>query len=221
MTLRMVDRLRTALEDEILTGRLAPGTRLDEVALATRFQVSRTPIREALHQLSTSGLIEMRPRRGAIVAPMTAESLIEMFETMAELEAVCGRLASRRMTEDERGSLRVAHERCAPAAEAGDPDAYYRENERFHEVIYAGCHNRFLGEEVRRLRRRLQAYRRLQLRVRNRISASYAEHQMIVEAILAGDDRRTEEALRSHVMIQGERFNDLLTGLATLRRAGA
>jgi DNA-binding GntR family transcriptional regulator len=67
----------------------------------------------------------------------------------------------------------------------------------------------------------LQAYRRLQLRVRNRISASYAEHQMIVEAILAGDDRRTEEALRSHVMIQGERFNDLLTGLATLRRAGA
>ncbi|MGB7946476.1 MAG: GntR family transcriptional regulator, partial [Candidatus Binatia bacterium] len=81
MTERIADRLRKALEDEIVTGRLAPGARLDEVSLATRFAVSRTPIREALNQLSTSGLIQMRPRRGAIVNPVTTEDLVEMFET--------------------------------------------------------------------------------------------------------------------------------------------
>lgn len=217
---RLVDRLRNTLEDEIVTGRIAPGARLDEVSLATRFAVSRTPIREALNQLSTSGLIEMRPRRGAIVTPVTTEDLVEMFETMAEMEAVCGRLATRRMTEDERKGLLSAHEACRHAAETEDTHLYYEQNVQFHRAIYMGCHNRFLINEVRQLRRRLRAYRRLQLRVRGRIAVSYDEHQAIVDAIMAGDEARAEGALRAHVMIQGERFNDLLMTVNSLQNAG-
>lgn len=217
---RTADRLRKALEDEIVTGRLAPGTRLDEVSLANRFAVSRTPIREALNQLSTSGLIEMRPRRGAIVTPVTTEDLVEMFETMAEMEAVCGRLATRRMSEDERRDLVAVHEACRGAAESGDMELYYEHNVRFHRAIYIGSHNRFLASEVRRLRRRLRAYRRLQLRVRGRVAGSFGEHETVVEAILAGDEKRAEDALRAHVMIQGERFNDLLMNLSAMRQAG-
>jgi DNA-binding GntR family transcriptional regulator len=216
----LVDRLRKTLEDEIVTGCLPPGARLDEVSLATRFEVSRTPIREALHQLSTSGLIEVRPRRGAIVTPVTTEALVEMFETMAEMEAVCARLATRRMSEDERQGLLRAHEACRRAASAEDVDLYYDKNVLFHRAIYMGSHNRFLADEVRQLRRRLHAYRRLQLRVRGRIAGSFAEHEVVVSAIMAGNDEKAEDALRAHVMIQGERFNDLLMTLGSMRQAG-
>ena len=80
-------QLAKVLEDEIATGELSPGTRLEEVALADRFGVSRTPIREALHLLSASGLIDLRPRRGAVVACLSLERLLQMFEVMAEMEA--------------------------------------------------------------------------------------------------------------------------------------
>ncbi len=221
MLKRRGDDVREILENEIVTGEITPGARLDEVKLAERFGVSRTPIREVLNQLSTSWLVELRPRRGAFVAHLSLEKLVEMFETMAEMEAVCGRLAARRMTDEERDHLRRVHESCGRAARSGDPDAYYAENAEFHEVIYDGCHNRFLTDEVRRLRRRLQAYRRLQLRVRDRIKTSYAEHTEIVDGILSGDDRRTEEALRKHIMVQGERFTELIAGLEGLRSKSA
>ncbi len=99
------DQLRRTLEEEIFTGRLKPGDRLDEQSLAQRFSVSRTPVREALRQLSASHLIEVRPRQGAVVAVITLPRLIEMFEVMAELEGMCARLAARRMTDDERSEL--------------------------------------------------------------------------------------------------------------------
>ena len=217
MAKRRTDEIREKLENQIVTGEFPPGTRLDEVKLAQQFGVSRTPIREVLNQLSTAGLVEQRPKRGAFVASPSLEKLVEMFETMAELEAVCGRLAARRMIDEECELLRQVHESCGRAAESGDPDLYYAENAKFHEVIYNGCHNRFLTDEVRRIRRRLQAYRRLQLRVRNRIKDSYAEHSEIVESILAGDDQRAEAALRNHIMVQGERFNQLVAGLDSLK----
>ena len=219
MAKRRTDEIREILENQIVTGEFAPGARLDEVKLAQQFGVSRTPVREVLNQLSTAGLVELRPKRGAFVASLGLETLVEMFETMAELEAVCGRLAARRMTDEECQRLEQVHESCGRAAETGDPDLYYAENALFHEVIYEGCHNRFLTDEVRRIRRRLQAYRRLQLRVRHRIRDSYGEHAEIVASILDGDGERAEAALRDHIMVQGERFNQLVAGLQSLPTA--
>src|SRR5262245_58018244 len=84
--------LRDQIEEEIATRRLLPGTRLDEQDLANRFQVSRTPVREALLQLASEGLVQLRPRRGAVVREIPMPRLIEMFEVMGELEAMCARL---------------------------------------------------------------------------------------------------------------------------------
>jgi DNA-binding GntR family transcriptional regulator len=81
------DRIRNALTDAISSGELAPGTTLDEQQLADRYGASRTPVREALRQLATSGMVEVRPRRGVIVRHVTADEVMDMFETMAELEA--------------------------------------------------------------------------------------------------------------------------------------
>jgi len=216
MNERTASRLRDALEQDIATGELPPGTRLDETALAERFGVSRTPIREALLELAASGLVEHRPRRGAVVAQVSAGRLFEMFEVMAELEGMCGRLAARRIGDWQREALKDACAACARAAGSGDTDAYYYENERFHGIIYQSCGNSFLTEEAQRLHRRLKPYRRLQLRVHNRMMTSLAEHEGIVEAILDGDAGAAEERLKAHIVVQGERFGDLVANLSKL-----
>ncbi|MFL6659263.1 MAG: GntR family transcriptional regulator [Massilia sp.] len=210
------ETLRETIEELIAVGELQPGHHLDETELAERFGVSRTPIREALIQLASMGLVVIRPRRGAVVAELGPQQLVEMFEVMSELEATCSRLAARRMTPAEHVVLLAAHGACRDARDSEDPDAYYYKNEAFHEAIYAGSHNGFLIEQTRSLYRRLRPYRRLQLRVRNRVSNSYDEHDGVVQAILRGDGDLAAELTRSHVMIQGQRFADLMASLPRL-----
>ncbi len=215
----MSDKLREKIEEQIATGDLLPGSALDEATLVAQHGVSRTPVREALIQLAADGLIEIRPRRGAVVTSISPARLLEMFEVMAELEAMCGRLASRRMSEPERADLLAAHQACEQARAELDSDAYFYCNERFHAVIYSGSHNSFLGEQALQLHRRLRPYRRLQLRVRNRMGTSYKEHEAIVQAIVSGDAEVAAQNLRAHVVVQGERFGDLLASLAEMSSA--
>src|SRR4029453_2541526 len=96
--MRRAEALRDEIEQDIVTGRLKPGERLDEQSLAARFAVSRTPIREALMQLASTGLVSLQPRRGAFVASLSFKDVIERFEVMAALEGMCGSLAARRIT---------------------------------------------------------------------------------------------------------------------------
>ena len=213
--------LREAIEEMIAVGSLSPGQHLDETELAQRFGVSRTPIRETLIQLASMGLVVIRPRRGAIVAELGPQQLVEMFEVMSEMEATCGRLAARRMTPAEQQALLAAHQACKEARDAEEPDAYYYKNEVFHEAIYAGSHNQFLIEQTRNLYRRLRPYRRLQLRVRNRLANSYDEHDGVVQAIVRGDGELAAQLLRDHVMIQGQRFADLMASLPQLTQKNA
>jgi DNA-binding GntR family transcriptional regulator len=213
--MRLADTLRDQLEQDIVTGALRPDARLDEQSLAARFGVSRTPLREALMQLATAGLITLQPRRGAFVASLSLKEIIERFEVMATLEGACGALAARRIVDEERRELLEAHEACAREASGGDADAYYYANERFHHLVYAACHNAFLIEQARQLHDRLKPYRRLQLRARSRVASSLAEHQGIVDAILAGDGDKAERLLKDHVLIQGERLADFIASFDT------
>ena len=213
------ETLRDAIEEMIAIGTYAPGQHLDETELAAQFGVSRTPIRETLIGLASRGLVVIRPRRGAVVAEFGPQQLVEMFEVMAELEASCSRLAARRMTPLEQAALLAAHAACDAARASPDEDAYYYQNEAFHEAIYAGSHNQFLIDQTRALYRRLRPYRRLQLRVRDRIANSYAEHDAVVAAILRGDGEQAAQLTREHVMIQGQRFADLMASLPQLLRA--
>ncbi|MFD2270600.1 GntR family transcriptional regulator [Undibacterium arcticum] len=212
------ETLREEIEEMIAVGQLQPGQHLDETELAAQFNVSRTPIREALIQLSSMGVVEMRPRRGALVTRIGPQLLVEMFEVMAEFEAMCGRLAARRMTPAEQATLLAAHQACKEARDAADPDGYffYKNEIFFHGLIYAGSHNSFLAEQASKLHRRLRLYRRLQLRVRDRVGTSYGEHEDVVQAILDGDGERTAELLRHHILIQGQRFADLIASLPKL-----
>lgn len=210
MTERMADTIRAALEEMIVTGQFADGERLDEQRLAEHFDVSRTPLREAFQQLAASGLVVLEARRGAFVRQPAFEEMVEMFEVMAELEALCAGLAARRVSEPVLLAIARTVEACEEAVARGDSDGYYTQNERFHHLIYDASGNRFLAAEAARLHRRLQAYRRMQLQLRGRMGQSLAEHRAILNALRAGDGAAAAEALRGHVAVQGARFNDLM-----------
>ncbi len=194
------DRIRNALTDAISSGELAPGTMLDEQQLADRYGASRTPVREALRQLATSGMVEIRPRRGVIVRHVTADDVMDMFETMAELEAVCVRLATYRITPLERSRLLRIHEASEAAVEAGDVDAYDALNREFHEAIYRAAHNDFLADQAIAVRTRLNAFRRMQLRQDQRLISSRAEHDAVMRAIAEGDGDKAARRMRAHML---------------------
>lgn len=211
-------KLKQAIEDAVIAGEFLPGDRLDEISLAERFGVSRTPIREALLQLGAEGFIDVRPRRGAIVSVLSPTQLVEMFETMAEIESACGRLAARRLTPESDKTMEAAHRDCEAAVREGDSEQYYASNRNFHEAIYRASRNEFLADQALSLHKRLSAYRRIQLRARNRLVQSLQEHAGILEAIRAGDEQLAATRLHDHVLVQGERFSDMMLGIAASER---
>jgi len=194
------DRIRNALTDAISSGELAPGTTLDEQQLADRYGASRTPVREALRQLATSGMVEVRPRRGVIVRHVTAEEVMDMFEAMAEIEAVCVRLATYRITPLERSRLLRIHEASQAAVEQDDVNAYDALNRDFHEAIYRAAHNDFLAEQAIAVRTRLNAFRRMQLRQARRLASSRAEHDAVMQAIAEGNGEEAGRRMRAHML---------------------
>jgi len=210
---RRADNIAEALEELIFNATFVDGDRLDEVRLAEQFGVSRTPLREAFQRLALSGLVELVPRRGAFVRQPGPIELMEMFEVMAELEAVCGRLAARRISEEALEDLRDANAKCQAAVDRQDVDRYYVENERFHKTIYNQSGNGFLEQEATKLHKRLKPFRRQQLRFRGRMPQSMSEHEAIVTALAEGNAEETANALRNHVAVQGEKFHYLMSSL--------
>lgn len=193
------ERLWRELADDIITGRLPPGTRLYEQELTERFDVSRTPVREALRHLAAIGLVETRPQRGMVVAPLDLKRVQDLFEAMAELEALCARFSADRMTREERREFEKLHRKSAQYVKSESRDEYTEANHRFHTLIYKGSHNSVFEEMALSIRRRLAPYRSGQFHLPGRLENSFKEHQEIVDAIVKGDSGLAEAATRRHV----------------------
>jgi DNA-binding GntR family transcriptional regulator len=213
MEIRRANKIAEALEQQVFSGEYQNGERLDELKLAEQFRVSRTPIREALQVLVSNGMAEQIPRRGVFVRQPGPVELMEMFETMAELEAACGRLAASRISEDGLQQLVAANDNCKRAISDLDYGTYYAENEKFHRIIYRGAANGYLEKQALHLQHKLRAYRKMQLRFRGRMDQSMAEHVEVVSALQGGDSERAAHALRSHVAVQGEKFHQLMASI--------
>jgi DNA-binding GntR family transcriptional regulator len=199
------EELRQQLADEIVRGVLPPGAGLDETEIARRFNVSRTPVREALRQLASSGLIDAKAHRGAVVARPSIERLIGIFELLAELEALCAGLAAERMLAGDRHRLEAIHEEIRALSHAGNPDRFHEINEQFHNAIYAGSQNGYIAEIIQATRLRVQPFRRTQFRNLGRLAESHAEHDRVVVAILRGDRVGAAAAMRAHIeRVRGE-----------------
>jgi DNA-binding GntR family transcriptional regulator len=190
-----------ALEQDIGEGRIAPGQRLEEGALAQRFGVSRTPVREALRGLAGLGLVTIGTNGRAEVASLSASALLDMFEATAEIEASLARLAARRLDPAGRDALLAAH-RAAIAAP--DVEAFWTANGRFHDAIAAAAQNTVLAQTLDQLDRRIAAYRRLITWRPGRMQRSLREHEAIVDALLAHDADGAAAAMREHLRLLGD-----------------
>jgi DNA-binding GntR family transcriptional regulator len=194
-------RVIEAMRERIISGELEPGTSLSEIALAEAFGVSRTPVREALKQLQTEGLVEIRPRVGTFVTAPSRREINELFEMKALLEGAAARLLAQRGSVPELDLLRDNLKQADAAVAADDRERYAHLVQDFHDLLIRGADNAKLQGHYRTLMNQL-AYQRLvktSLGQPGRPMQSDAEHHHVVELIEAKDGDAAERVMRDHV----------------------
>lgn len=195
--LPLLERLRRL----VTSGAYAPGALMPEAALAQEFEVSRTPIREALKQLEIEGLVEIRPRVGTFVRSPTRREIVELFQLKVSLEGLAANLLARRGPTPELQTLARNLAESEEAAGTGETEEYARLVHEFHRTIVLGADNAKLAEHYERLMNQL-AYHRIVLQAierPGRLAASTEEHRAVLSAILQKDPIGAEFAMRGHV----------------------
>ncbi len=193
------DRIEAVLRDEIAHGVLEPGARLDETRLAARFGLSRTPVREALSRLTAQGVLTGGDRRGVRVAQYDRNELAQMFEAMFEIEVVCARLASQRLTLLARAEIQAAQAECHAAADAADRPRYLRANEALHFAIYRATQNPWIADLARDFRRRSGPFRARKFATDADLIASAYSHDTMLAAIFSADGKNASDGMRKHM----------------------
>lgn len=187
-----------SLAEQIVSGQLEPGRKLDELSLAARFNVSRSPVRDALHELATTQLVEYFPRRGFAVAHIDPNRLEDMFEAASEIEALAARMCALRAGATDRSRIELIHKEAQSALASNDVKAYAALNDDFHLAIYAGARNVTIQEVALNLRQRLAPFRLRIFFSPDRVQTSLAEHDAIVAAILTQNSDDAAQAMRKH-----------------------
>jgi DNA-binding GntR family transcriptional regulator len=201
--------VRDRLLDDITRGIFEPGERLEEEDLAGRYSVSRTPIREALRQLATTGAVEIRARQGVLVARLDDVTRTHTLEVLADLEASAARYAALRMSTEQRAALRAAHQRMTGIVRSQDKAGFDRLNAAFHRLIREGSGNAVLAETIDHMRRRMLPYTRVQrMASAQPMAVSFDEHGAIVRAIERGEENLAYFATRDHVLRAGRTAED-------------
>ena len=194
-------RVLDGVRRDIIEGRHLPGQPLSEVVLAGTYEVSRTPVREALKQLQIEGLIEIRPRVGSFVRSPSRREVVELFELKEMLEGMGARLLAARGPVSELDGLEENIERSGHAVARGDAEGYAVLVHEFHELLVTGADNTQLVTHYRMLMNQL-AYHRLvsaSLTRPGRLGASLSEHRHVLELIREKDGFGAEFAMRDHV----------------------
>jgi DNA-binding GntR family transcriptional regulator len=210
------ERVKNSIQDDILSGRLKPGDKLDEQLIATRNKASRTPVREAINQLAMNGLIELHENRGAFVSRISVTQVIHMFEVLNVLEATCARYAAQRITDRELQNLKKLCDKGLALAERKDLDAYAAYNRAFHKAVYEATHNPFFEEVTMQIRTRLAPYRRESFKMPRRMEVSAREHAQIVEGIAAGDPDKVATLMAQHTNLLKDDFSSFLLMLSRM-----
>jgi DNA-binding GntR family transcriptional regulator len=192
-------RIEVALTEEIAAGELAPGTRLDEVRLAARFDASRTPVREALGRLAAQGILIQGEKRGVFVAEYSREELAQIFEAMHEIEAACARMAAQRLSLLSRTEIETAQADCVSAAEKGDRAAYLRANEAFHQAIYRATGNPYFAEIASEFRQRTGPFRAKKFATKEDLIVSAQNHEALINDIFSEDSGVASNSMRTHM----------------------
>jgi len=210
---RTADKLISDIRNEVSSGILKPGDQLEVTALAERFGVSRTPIREAIRTLVDTGVLETRPRKGSFIRVLSAKQLLDLFQVAAELEGMACRLAALSLTKENVEAIESGLAKCTQAAEFQNNVEYAMANLDFHTAIHNASGNDWLIEQLRQLQINLNSYRTMPYEIRGRLKKSTDEHKIICDAILSGDGEHACNLMRDHMMLQGKRLPSIIASL--------
>jgi DNA-binding GntR family transcriptional regulator len=201
---RVYDHLRAA----ILSGRLEPGAELAEVPLSEELGVSRGPIREAIGRLASEGLVTVRPRRGAVVSPLSKEEFLELYQVREALERMAVKLAVRRLQPEDFAALQGLIDDMATHAERDQVNEFFEANAAFHARLVDASGNAKLGELYRQLLDQIGRYRTRSLRLRGNLQRSIAEHAAILRAAKRGDAERAAHLMSEHIRVPQRGLGD-------------
>ncbi|WP_233191580.1 GntR family transcriptional regulator [Sporosarcina sp. P18a] len=212
-TVSITAQVTNAIREAVISGEYEPGKQLSEAALSQDYEVSRTPIREALKQLEREGLVEIIPRVGTCVRKPTEQELDELFTVKEALEGFAAGLLAETQNPVAIKQLEVAVALMEVAAQNNDTKLYAEANEQFHAAILAGADNSKLSYLLNLMLNQIPYQRYVQISINNpeRLKKSLKEHQGILDAILTGRREKAENTMRRHVEASAK---GLKTGIA-------
>ncbi|MEP9349871.1 GntR family transcriptional regulator [Xanthobacter sp. KR7-225] len=196
----MHDELVDLLHAMLLRGELRAGDKINEQALCARFGVSRTPLREALKVLASTGLIVLSPNRGASVARITPQEIDQLFPIMGALEALAGELACARISDAGIAEIRRMHDEMVAHFRQGDPAAYMKLNRAIHDAFFAAAGNAELTQLYHNLLVRIHAVRFTAKKSPERWAEAVRDHEQMMAALEQRDGPRLAAVLKEHLM---------------------
>jgi DNA-binding GntR family transcriptional regulator len=193
----LYEQVAERLRGRILAHTLAPGSWIDEQALAAEYGISRTPLREALKVLAAEGLVTMKLRRGAYVTEVSSRDLSEVFHLLALLESDAGRVVAQNATPAQIAELQAVHDELE--ASVADRDRFFAANERFHMRLLEIADNRWRIQLVHDLRKVMKLNRHNSLFKQGRLEASLKEHRQIMAALKARNGEKVQALMQQHL----------------------
>jgi len=193
------DVVFNTLREGILTGELKPGERLMEIHLAARLGVSRTPIREAIRMLELEGLVTMVPRRGAEVADISKQDLVDVLEVRRALDVLAVTLACERITDEEIEELKIAAEEFVRCTKTEEATTIAKADVRFHDIILMASKNKRLIQMVNNLADRIFRYRLEYIKDSEKHKGLIEEHSIIMDSVINRDKEKAKKYVEMHI----------------------
>jgi len=187
------------IKHEIMTCALAPGEYVNEAGLCARLKLGRTPVHQALHRLMLEGLVEIMPRKGVIVKPVSINEIMQIIEVRMINETYCARLVAERATDADVAELNEILKRAGDWTRAHDVEQMMLSDEAFHNVLARVAGNLVLSGILRRLHDRSLRFWFISLRAPGHHQHVQSQHEAILAAIRTHDPARAEAAMRAHI----------------------
>lgn len=194
------DEVAERIRELVRSGELEPNSRVNELELAERFGISRTPLREAIKILATEGMLELLPNRGARVAAVNETEIDEMLEVIAGLEANAARLLARRITDSEIADIAELHEAMLEAYEKRDEARYFTLNRQIHEAMMRGAKNATLAQLYAGLSSRIQRFRYAAHKTPEQWRRAIDEHEEMLRLMIERDGEKLARLMETHIL---------------------
>ena len=187
------------LEEDILTGVYKRGEPLTELSVSKRFEISRTPVRAAIHRLAEEGLVVLSPNKGAVVTGINKDDIIDIYRIRMRLDGLAAAMAAEKMSDDDIKKLRESVELSEFYITKDDSEHQKELDTAFHALIYNACESRMLSKTLSELHKKAKLYRKISLGTKERAERSIAEHKEILESIERRDAKSVERLTQNHV----------------------